>query len=109
MAPEFNTSAVVSNVLDDLGYKRRLVSAWLSTTLDHREYEVHPTHIKFRTSYGSTGHKRFCILRIRGQEVHIHGSEITCLFINLADPGSLDRLRGAIASAEEPDGDTGKS
>jgi hypothetical protein len=108
LAPEFNVATVIIDILEDLGYKRLRPTGW-DEILGHKEFEVHPTFVKFRTSYGSTGHKRFCILRIRGQEVHIHGSEITCLFINLADPGSLDRLRGAIASAEEPDGNTGKS
>ena len=108
MGREFNTSTVIVNILENLGYKRLSPSGW-GEVLGHREYEVHPNFVKFRTAYGTTGHKRFCILRINGQKVHIHGSEIACSFVDLADPRSLDHLCDAINSAEEPNGNKGKS
>ena len=108
MAPEFNTSAVVANILNELGYSQHNTN-WVSDALKHKEYVVHDRFVKFRTSYGTAGHKRFCILRINGKQVHVHGSEVSCSFIDLADPGSLDALRNAIISSEEPNGNTGKS
>jgi hypothetical protein len=107
--PEFNTIAVIVDILEDLGYKKRKVSAWLKSELGHMEYETHPSHVKFRTAYGTTGHKRYCILRIKGKLIHVHGSEIDCSFIDLADPRGLDFLRDAITSSEEPNGYKGKS
>lgn len=87
---------MITDILDDLGYK---------------DYEVNKNCIKFRTSCVATAtdRKRFCVLRVKGSQVHIHGSEIDCTFINLASPGSIDRLRCVIVNSEEPNGRPGKS
>lgn len=107
MAPEFNTFTVVTTILEELGYNRGNLDPW--SGLDYKEYEINKKFVRFRLPYGSEGHKRYGILRVDGQKVHVHGSQVTCAYINLADPGSLNALRSALVSAEEPNGNPGKS
>lgn len=104
---EFNAITIITSILEKFGYRRRPPKD--QNPLGYKEYQINPTHIRFRLPYGSRGHKRFGILRIKGNVIHVHGSEVDCTFINLADPGSLDLLRNTIASAEKPNGNPGKS
>jgi len=99
----FNAFDIIVDILEDLGYRHGGPNGWEHPFLRPKEYQIFESHIRFRVPYSSVNYRRYCILKINGQQVHIHGSQTNCLFVNLADPRSLNLLRDAIVSAEQLD------
>ena len=106
MNRSFSAVTIVTSILDSLGYKSNQTANWVNDELGYGEYRVIPsstsnkTIVTVRSTYGVAGHKRYCILRVDGQQIRIHGSKIDCSFVNLANPGSLSLLRSALSSIE---------
>lgn len=105
----FNAFDIIVDILENLGYRQYLTNGWSHSSLNPKEYQIFNSHIRFRVPYYSENYRRYCILRVNGQQVHIHGSQVNCLFIDLAHPRSLDLLRDAIISAEKPNGNSNQS
>lgn len=99
MNETFNAISIAIDILEEIGYKPRQ-----DFTFGFREYHIDHNFIRFQLPYSTIGHKRYCMLRFNGQQIHIHGSEVDCSFIDLSDPGSIDLLYSALISTEKPNG-----
>lgn len=107
----FDAVAIIIDILEELGYTESKIenNRAVSGFPGPREYYTERSFVRFQLPYGYRDYRRYCILRVNGQQIHIHGSEVDCSYIDLADPGSINRLRIALTNTEKPNGHPNKS